>query len=241
MANKMILGGSGGISARGIISRTVLFLVDSEDEAMTYGPATHLGVPQKPGGRTWVPTKASKYKLTVIYEGLLEEGDPEAPENFTWLPSRSEEAIETHPEIQKLVEKYQGTRVEGKVVFPPWLAAGQGKDNINNGLPGRNIPGPAGATPNPMVGRESYLLQTGVWRWNLVTKSKPNSWIRKNGSIVKSVPGGMDTPKDHDWLVMFGPMVTRGSGDALAYESKVDFLLSEEGGFPPSQWILKNA
>jgi hypothetical protein len=233
----LILGGTGSIDDRGIRRRTLLFRVENEADCFTEGPAEYLGITQKPGGRSWEPNEAgTAYKLTVQYEGIGDEDpDAEAPHHFEWVPRRSEEPIEAHPLIDKIIKIYGGTPdpETKKITFPRYMPTAPGAD----GLPGEQ--GTAGnQRKNPMYGRESYLLKTGIWRWTFSSRSYPQKWEDQDGRVIKSVPGGRRTPAGKNWLVMFEKATPVGTGDAMVYDVQVDFVLSEKGGWPPSATIF---
>lgn len=231
-----IHGGNGSRDERGIVRQALKFRAENLAEALTIGPATYAGLTQKPGGRSWEPTPAmGTYHVTVQYEGLAEEEqDPESPNNFEWLPRRSEEPIEAHPLIDKIIEYFGGTYNEDKKLsFDRYMPTKTGAD----GLPGEQ--GASGSRRrNPMHGRESYLLKTGIVRWTFASKSYPQKWEDQDGRVIKSIPGGRRTPPGKDWLVMFEKASPVGVGDALAYDVQVDFVLSERGGWPPSATIF---
>jgi len=234
------MGGGGRKDENGFLIYTRHYRCDTEIEALTVGDATVNGIPQKKGGRSWSPLKSGRWAVVVEYEGFPEdeeEPDPEAPENFEWLPTKSEEPIEAHPFIDRLLKDYAGwiDPETKKAKFPRYLKSESDPD----GLAG-NEKKAADQKPNPMFGRETYLLKGGILRWNLTTKERPDQWAKQDGRIVKSVPGDWETPDNRDWLVMFGPVRTRGSGDSLAYESKIDFLLSEDGGHPPPHFLFSD-
>lgn len=235
MAVTLILGGSGSSDDRGVRRRSLVFLCDTEAEAVSAGESVWNGLGKKPGGHTWEPLESGRFKATVVYEGVPpgEEKDPESEEHFEWVPRRSEEPIEAHPLIDRLVEVYGGTSDEnGKVQFPRFMPAGAGAD----GLPGEG--GAGEQTKNPMYGRESYLLKTGIWRWTFFSREYPQEWEDRDGQVTDSVPGGRRTPEGKNWMILFEKATPVGSGDSFGYDVQVDFILSERGGHPPSQAIF---
>ncbi len=236
MSDEILLGGNGRIDERGFLVRAVQYLVDTEAEAIVVGDATFMGVPQKRGGRSWVPIKSGQFKVTVIYEGLVEEPD-ESHETFEWLPSRSAEPIEAHPWINQLKKRYQGTPdSSGRVKFPPFLGdQGDGKD----GLAGAD--GSAeNRRRNPMFGWESYIKKGLTLRHRFSRRTFPYALVEQDGTVVPSVPGGYRTPNGRDWLLWVGNIPQRGAADTLGFDVTVDYVLSDRGGWPPMYWLIDN-
>lgn len=239
-----ILGGSGKEDSSGFVSRTVVFKVKTEEECLTVGRnRTFMGLPEKKGSRTWKPTEAGEFHVNVTYEGRLdfededEEEAAERPENFQWITARSEEPIESHPLINQMVDLFQGVPDpddQNKIKFPRFLTKqATGAD----GLSGEDTQSGEG-TPNPMYGRDSYLFKSGIWRWKFGVKEYPHKWEAQDGRVIKSVPGGRPTPENKDWLVLVQSVVPVGSGESLGWDVTIDFALSEEGGWPPPQYIF---
>lgn len=236
MAVTEIMGGSGSVDDRGIARRTLVFICDEEAEVFTAGPASHLGLGKKPGGLTWDPTPAGKFKASVAYEGIAEDGDevdPERKENFEWLQRKSEEPIEAHPLIDKIMEVYGGTADEnGKIQFPRFMPAAAGAD----GLPGNEAT--QSQQRNPMYGRESYLLRSRILRWKFFSREYPEEWEAKDGLVIDSAPGGHRPKTGRDFLVSFNSASPVGSGESFGYDCEIDFIESEKGGWPPSQALF---
>lgn len=231
----LILGGGGSLSATGIRTETLLFSQVPRAAVLTVAPALFEGLSQKPGGRSWSPEKNGMWQVTVVYEGAPGDiPDPEAKENFQWLPNRSVENIESHPDIQSLIDEYGGIPgADGKYTWP--LKTPKKKADGGGAL--WNAPAAADDT-NPMHGAENYVRKGLSVRWSFVSRSFPYAWVGKDGQVLESIPGGWKTPKGRNWSVSVESIQSRGVGQSLAWEAVIDFHLSEKGGWKPYQVVI---
>lgn len=248
MSETALLGPGGGITERGFLHHALLFRAANLTEARSVGPSLFEGVPQKPGGRKWVPTRDGEWHVTVEYEGFVgDDDDPEAPENFEILHTKSTEPIESHPDIAELIDTYGGQE-DGethKITWPLFYDARAAAPATGLGSPltldtYRPQFGP-NKDPNPMAGRETYWRFGKIVRWTFGSRSFPHAWESRHGTVLKAIPGPVKKRAGYDWLVVIQNIRARGSGDALGYETTIDFIQSEKGGWPPTQTVIQNA
>lgn len=219
---------TGGIDENGYASAAVTYRVPTISDAATYGPSVHeLGIPEV--SRNWTRlTGGLGYEVTINYKGQYEDEDDGAVGDYSMDISFSEEPIEKHPNLAKIMEEYAGSYdEEDKVVFEPELQGEGGGLAQGGGEDSRK---------NPMFGVKTYLALSGVFRHTYTSTRRPR--LDVIGNIVGRVPGGFDTPEDHNWLVMPPKMRRQGRN---AYQITQEYLLSQHGGWPESVYGLLGA
>jgi hypothetical protein len=211
---------SGAIDEEGYATSQATYRVPTVQDAATYGPSTDtLGL--RLVSRSWNKlTGGLGYEVTLSYKGKIENPDDNGSEgDYSMDISFSEEPIEKHHNLVKIMETYLGSYgEEDKVVFEPELPTG-----------GTALGGGGGDGPrkNPMFGVKTFLALSGVFRHSYTSNRRPK--LSVIGNLTDKVPGGFDTPEDHNWLVMPPKMKRQGrEGYAITQE----YLLSQRGGWP---------
>lgn len=215
-------GLSGSKDERGLVTFSVPYLAENEDELLSIGTGGYFGLAEV--GRTWREDKAGTFVVDVTYEGRPDEPSEEQKKQEITYEAKSsfrEEPIEAHPKIEELIKKYNGQRDRGtqKVTFPPVLDGTTGTD----GLAGEA--GSEKETINPMAGVEKFMLMEIVWTVSYIRKEVPDSIFLRVGKITKNPPGDPPRiPKRRGWLVM--PPSARKRGNVV--EITEEFLLLPE-------------
>ena len=145
-------------------------------------------------------------------------------EEFNLEGSTSEDKIESHPDIQMLIEKYNGKRddEDGKVTFPIAFEVSGTQQN------------------NPMHGVDSYFVPGLVWTRSWVGPSFSDSIVRALGTIDTPPTGarGQRPPAasgGKNWLKI------RAKADWRVNIWKVSesWMLSGRGGWNPDIYRYK--
>lgn len=140
--------------------------------------------------------------ITATYEGVLAsvdgggnggintDRDPNAV--YEWSPSFEQTSITKHPDIEYLLERYNGTVDEASdsVIWPKELTydAGDGQSETRR---------------NPMFGVTNYLSPGGIWSETKVQSSLPQDVFSSIGTVLQTdPPGGISAPYNRFWLVM---------------------------------------
>jgi hypothetical protein len=209
---------SGGRDENGEITSTLQYRVEDELAAETYKLGEKhptLGIPESSRGWEEIEPCGMGFELSIVYKGKREE-DKETSD-VTLDASFSEEPLKSHPNFLEIKKKYKGwINAEGEIEFPEKIKVKSG------GLSKKKK-----TIKNPMFGVDTYLVLSAVVRHTYTSNSRPR--LSKVGRIVKSVPGGFETPEDHDWLVMPPRSGNKGVGE---YVNTDEYLLSPLGGWP---------
>lgn len=214
-------GTTGNRNAKtGVISLTIPFHVDSLDEVLSVGLEPPFGLQEME--RDWDDIEGAGFEVAVKYEGF-ESGRDEGGVEYDFDPSFSEEPIESHPLINRLVELYDGEVKDNKVTFPSTIV------DEGGGLGGGN-----GERKNPLAGLTTFVSLRSVFRMTYARRTLPQSIFRKIGTIERSLPGGFPTPAGRDWLVMPPKVSERGN----AYEISEEWMMSPPGGWPENIYKL---
>lgn len=194
------------VSRQGVINGSATFFADTLSEAIgsdlpnPFGYGTFIS---RTGGE-W-DAETDRWILTANYEGLVGEVAA-SNDDYSLDAEFSEEPIESHPEIQTLMERYSGTRRDdGRVEFAETI---EGRATGGTGLSNAR----RGSQKNPMFGVTSYPAMRMVASHTYVRPSIPGSVYRKVGTVLKSLPSGFDEPGGRAWIVM--PPLARRRGDA---------------------------
>lgn len=217
---------TGSRNAEGEITSTLMFRVASEEQAETYllgelHPT--LGIPE--ASRTWEEDEVCElgFELSIVYRGKRDDGGSVAEYELDY--SFSEEPIQAHPKWLEIKKKYRGSvNPEGEVEFPEYIKMPTG-NFFNKGEKKR--------VKNPMFGVKTYLVLKAIHRETFTSRSRPS--LSRYGRIKKSVPGGFDTPEDHDWLEL-PPKAKRKGVDE--YQVVIESILSPLGGFTEGVYEL---
>jgi hypothetical protein len=165
-------------------------------EALTFVPAdlTELGLPLLK--RNLKERPDCGYDVTFDCEGHFKPESADG-EEFTLDGASSDDAIESHPEIERLVQKYfpegttlqQARKEDGSILFPITLQV-NGKD-----------------VPNPLFGIKTYLVPGLVWTRTFTTQFLPDDLARQLGCIGNPPVGkkGQRVPTlagQRDWIMV---------------------------------------
>ena len=194
--------------------------------ALTYQPTTDLAdlSPLAVIKRTAKQNERDgAYLVSFDLEGHFSPDSADG-EEFNLEGSTSEDKIEAHPDIQMLLEKYNGKRDDddGKITFPIFLEVNGQKER------------------NPMHGVESYFVPSLVWTRSWVGPSFSDSIVRALGTI--DTPGvgrrGQRPPSlsgGRNWLKMRAKADWRGN----IWKVSESWMLSGPGGWNPDVYRYK--
>lgn len=219
---------TGSMDSSGVVTSTIKYMVKTEHDCVTYKRGElhpTLGIPESE--RSWEEEAPCGFGflLTIVYKSI---GTIDGEEDIELDSSYSEEPIESHPNLLKIMEKYQGfTNSEGEIEFPKTYEPEKG----GFGLDKRE--GEEEEKKNPMFGVKTWLALASVVRRTWISSRRPS--LSRMGRIVKSVPGGFQTPEGHDWIIM--PPKSRRRGDGY-YENTEEYLLSPLGGWTEGVYEL---
>jgi hypothetical protein len=210
MANQALLGLSAVRERTGATTVTAKFLAANLDEGLTTAATgdyngfirTQVRVDQDESGTNFI--------VTATYEGGEEgggggggsqSGDDDPSDVYDWSPSFEQADILTHPKIDNLLKKYEGT-IDPENGTIRW--AEELKPSAASGLGGGNNQ----STKNPMLGVREFLSLGGVWSRKKLYNQIPPEIFTSVGKITESVPGGLPDPGNRFWLTM-PPIVTQ--------------------------------
>jgi len=193
----------------GATTITAKFLADNLEEALTTAASKDYNDCKRTQVRVDQDESGTKYIVTATYEGGVEGGggggggggDNDPADVFDWSPSFEQVDILTHPTIDDLLKKYEGT-IDPENGTIRW--AEELKQSAASGLGG----GTSKTTKNPMLGVREFLSLGGVWSRKKLYNQIPNSVFSSVGKITTSVPGGLPDPGNRFWLTM-PPIVTQ--------------------------------
>jgi hypothetical protein len=214
---------SGGLDEKGEVTSVLVYRVQTEAAAASYmRGALHpeLGLPEV--SRRWTELEGCLgFDVSITYRGLPDtESDTD---EYELDVSFSEEPIESHPNFDYIKKLYRGSIVDDEVVFQEYIRLTK-KLNTKKGS--------KGFSKNPMFGVKTWLALKAVVRHTYTSPKRPN--LSRIGKILKRVPGGFETPEDHDWLAM--PPKCRRKGDR--FQITMEYMLSPLGGWPEGVYEL---
>lgn len=187
------------------------------------------------GARSWESeTNVMGFRVDITYEGI--ETDGSVPEEkrvtYEYDSQFSEEAIESHPRLEEIMETYEGYEDSGgKVRFPRFWSAtgfGVGLAGVEAGLTPDVAGRAANTEKNPMFGRSTYPEFAAVFRETRIAERVPQDLLEDVGTVVKDLPENFPTPDNKDWLILTPIVRQRGSSWEIVKEK----LLSPRGGWP---------
>ena len=137
------------------------------------------------------------------------DGTEEGAESFSFDSSFSEEPLESHPKWPIIDNKYgPSTKDEnGKLVFPKTLSVTKSVGTFKKES--------TSTEKNPMFGETTYLSLRATFKRTRVVSAIPADLLDQVGSIRSSLPAGLPTPADHDWLIM--PPLTCQTAASLSF------------------------
>lgn len=198
---------------------------DAEEAADGALPSPVAGLAETPGKRAGRQWEGGGYVVTAVFEGIT--GSFDEDENNAEFDSSFKHAdIRGHPNLQKLLNKYGGTvQDDGTITWPLVISSSSGSGFGSS---------KSASTKNPMFGNESYLELGAVFRNTQIKRSMPSDLLDRIGQIKKSLPDGLPTPANRDWLIFPPRAYVRGSVIQVVNE----WLLGPVGGWPEVQELL---
>ena len=201
-----------GVTDRlGVTSVKTVYHAEDMMEALTTFPPAVVSLPfidrqvrQRPDGG---------YSATLNYEGVL-PGQKTNVDYFEVECTTGEEPIESHPSIEKLMQKYGGEEKDGRVIFPATISDASGKTILNE-----------------LFGASVYYVAGIIWTRQWLTQGLPDQIIRAVGKIdtPPAAPGrSLPTlPGKRNWLKVRGIARWRGN----VWHVTEGWMLSDEGGW----------
>lgn len=222
-----LLGATFAKDDYGVVSFTIPFACDSMEEASAGSLSSGLSLPENPSkrtGREWEGGQG-KWVVQAVFEGAV--GDLNEDRYFWEFDSSFKHAdIRGHPRLQELIRKYGGQiQDDGTINWPLTLptknsnAFGAAKNQSNK---------------NPMFGADSYLELGAVFRGTRIRRSVSSDLLDRIGTIRKSLPQGLPTPPNRDWLVFPPRAYERGN----VIQEVDEWLLGPIGGWPEVQELV---
>lgn len=220
---------------RGLAIYVIPWWCRTKDEMRVVGTEVPAGLKEiGRRGRSWeTETNVMGYRVDITYQGLETDGSVAEELRVTYeYDSRfSEEAIESHPRRQEIMDLYGGYIEDGRLKFPETLPAtgfGVGLAGVEAGLTPDVAGRAAGTEPNDMFGRTTYPEFVAVFRETRILDRVPQDLLDDVGTIVKDLPENFPTPANKDWLILTPIVRPRGT----AWEMVLEKLLSPRGGWP---------
>lgn len=212
-------GASGSRDERNVFTWTVPFYAATLEEVGTVGGIPPLGLTET--GRTFSELDAGGYQVDITYEGIP-DGEDRDQETIEFDADFKEEPLAAHPAWATIKDKYKGSvDSTGAVKFEEFL------DKAYKGALGGTQSG--GKVKNPLFGTKSYLELSVIFRRTRVVETLPGNLLTSIGTIQNSLPDGLPTPDDRNWLVMPPKVVKRGN----VWQIRDEWKLSPKGGWPP--------
>ena len=214
-----ILGIGGGVDKNGVVSIEVPFWVASLSEAISHKPSLDITLPLV--SRNFKQAEDGGYEVTLHYEGIEAKTNDDQT-TFEFDVSMSEDPIESHPNFDKIAEKYGWDDVEKLVP----------KTAPSSASSGSALGKSSSTKKNPLYGTESYLAVGAVFRKTYAAQNIPASVLKGIGSIISRPPNiGQfqipDTGSKRNWLKLAPKIRRRGS----AAEITEDWMLSGPNGW----------
>lgn len=214
-------GANGGLDAKGLASHVVPYYVATLEEAKTVGEAP-LGLGEQ--GRKWSNHPVGGYQVDVTYQGrgreVSDDGDV-----YSFDSSFAEEPLTSHPDWDVISKTYGAIEKDGKLTFPKEMPSGTTSGTSKGSGKGKL---------NPLYGLSTYLVLRAVFRRTRIVDSIPDDLLSSVGSVKSSLPGGLPTPADHNWLIMPPKASKKGN----VYEIQDEWTMSKKGGWPAEVYNL---
>lgn len=178
---------SGKRNRNGLLTITREYVVDSEDECLTVGPATVMGCAEE--DREWSRRVGGveRWDVKITYQGITEA---ESRDTICVKQVIREEPIESHPDIESIKKTYGGTENEdGTIAFPATRTTGTG-----------GVGNTKRTTKNPMYGAKTYGRKSAQWTRTYITKSEPADIEDMAGRTSKKPKGAWRAPEGKIWV-----------------------------------------
>lgn len=188
-------------------------------------------VPEVPGG-IWLIGKQTRprgggLRTLWTFEGI--DGDGKSvtfktrgnSPDYGFKPGFAEVSILLHPRIQELLDQYEGTVLDGEVIWLPTLS-GSGPAT---GLGGSNT-----ERPNPMFGQKGFLRIEGIYSYRYLVRDE-SEIPDTEGRIFSSsqLPGRAKRYSNRNWI---GAGADYDRCGPAAIKVAENYWLSGEGGWP---------
>lgn len=217
-------GAQGSRDERNVYTLTVPWYAPTLEQVGTVGAAPPLGLSET--GRNWSELDAGGYRTDVTYEGIP-DGEDKEQETIEFDTDFKEEPLPAHPAWKTIKEKYKGSvDSSGAVKFDEFL------EKAYKGALGGTQSG--GQVKNPLFGVKTYLELSAIFRRTRIVETLPANLLTSIGSIQQSLPEGLPTPEDRNWLVMPPKVTKRGN----VWQIRDEWKLSPKGGWPPEVYNL---
>lgn len=194
---------SGKRDRNGLLTYVRVFVVDSEEEAETVGPASVNGCGEE--DRSWARQAGGKgrFKVTITYQGLREETDKATVRVKQVI---REEPIESHPSIETIKSKYGGVENEdGTITFPATLTNSSGGSGFGSAK--------TSTSKNPMYGAKTYGRKSAEWNRTYMRHTVPSDILDMEGKTSKQPPGAPRAPTGKIWV--YGCAESEEKGNAV--------------------------
>lgn len=219
-------GISGGVDKNGIATLMAGYYVPTLAEALTWVPAdlrrlTSLPITRRSFNQEWgngrlVDTgKDGAYKVSFTLEGMENPKDGENGAQFNADGATSEDDAESHPDLPFLLEKYEGSIEDNKLVFAPTISIDGGGDDVKNEL----------------FGFKKYYVAGLTWTKTHATlrpRTTVTTMLGKIDTPPKANDGYLpDLPGRRNWLKVVGKPSWRGN----VWKVTESWLMSADGGW----------
>lgn len=208
---------SGSRNRTGLLTFTRKFVVDTEEECLSVGPASILGCGEE--SRSWsrrTGTGKERWDVTITYQGITAENDENASVKVKQIIR--EEPIESHPDIERIKREYEGRENDdGTISFPATLSAKSGGSFRSK---------KKGSTKNKMYGAKTYGRKSAQWTRTYMRRSEPEDILDQAGRLSRKPPGAPRAPEGKIWLYGCSEITPRGN----AFEITENATLEDEDG-----------
>lgn len=181
----------------GLVSITIKYYCDTEDEALFGLPSSYRGMARRSGSGAEWDAGEDKWIASAVFQGLADGADPSSElEQYTIDGEWREEPIEAFPDRALLVSTYGGyiDAADGRLKFPETLSSsGSGATGFSSSS--------KASVKNPMFGVTSYPVLRLVAEHTYVRSSAPSGIYTRVGTVLTSLPSGFDEPDGKTWIV----------------------------------------
>lgn len=159
--------------------------------------------------------------------------------HYGFEPGFADVSIMQHPNIDQLLDAYDGQVMDTQVIWPRYVVGGSGGSGISSSIAfggtgarssGLN-PGSSNNKINPMFGRDTYLSFQGgtYWYRYMVLDEAEIPQIEGQIFSASELPGRARNISGRDYLGVGAPYQRRGP---VAIEVVEHYWLSGRGGWP---------
>ncbi len=188
-------------------------------------------VPAVPGGLALIGQQMRRVpgalRTLWTFEGINGNGksvtfkDRTNSPDYAFQPGFAEMSILRNPKILDLLEQFNGSPLDGEIVWLPTLSGGTTGAGLSGGR------ATSSSKPNPMYGHTTYLAMQGTYIYRYAARDLRGLEAGVNKIHTGGLPGRAPTYSNRNWLK--APQVWEHRG--TIFDITEPYWLSEEGGW----------